>query len=79
MRAVTLANVVKVPLFVVHVMSKGAMGIIARARAAGQRVIGEALSSGIGVNQSLIWDSDYLVQPYLGYCPSPAYFLHHAG
>ncbi|KAK9821070.1 hypothetical protein WJX74_008872 [Apatococcus lobatus] len=59
LRAVTLAKVAGVPLFVVHVMSKGAMEVVARARTAGQRVVGEALSSGIGVNQSLIWYSDF--------------------
>lgn len=40
-RAIRLAGVVGVPLYVVHVMSEDAMEEIARARMAGQRVVGE--------------------------------------
>ncbi|KAK9863923.1 hypothetical protein WJX84_003513 [Apatococcus fuscideae] len=58
-RAVMFANLANVPLFVVHVMSRGAMEVIAKARTAGQRVIGETLASAIGLNQSLIWSSDF--------------------
>ena len=45
-RAIRLAALVGAPLYVVHVMAAGAAQQVAAARAAGQRVIGEAVLSG---------------------------------
>ena len=53
-RAIRLARFVNVPLYVVHVMSKGAAEEISRARDLGQRVIGEAVASGIACDESQV-------------------------
>ncbi|EFJ48385.1 hypothetical protein VOLCADRAFT_60577, partial [Volvox carteri f. nagariensis] len=58
-RAVRLAGVVGVPLYVVHVMSIDAMEEIARARRAGQRVVGEPVSSGLALDESPMWDTNF--------------------
>ena len=51
------------PLYVVHVMSSGAAALVAAARAAGQRVIGEAIASGIGAYEASIFSPDFKVSP----------------
>lgn len=53
-RAIRLARFVNTPLYVVHVMSKDAADEVAAARALGQRVIGEAVASGIGMDDSKV-------------------------
>eukprot|EP00878_Enallax_costatus_P020282 GHUV01021433.1.p1 GENE.GHUV01021433.1~~GHUV01021433.1.p1 ORF type:complete len:434 (+),score=101.61 GHUV01021433.1:390-1691(+) len=58
-RAIKLAKFVGVPLYVVHVMSIDAMEEVARARQAGQRVIGEPVASGLALDESLMWDTNY--------------------
>jgi len=58
-RAIKLAAWVGVPLYVVHVMSKEALGEVARARAAGQRVFGEAVASGVALTDQGLWDPDF--------------------
>jgi dihydropyrimidinase len=51
-RAIKLAAHVNTPLYVVHVMSKDALEEIVRAKAAGYRVIGEAVASGISLTDA---------------------------
>ncbi|CAI5954506.1 unnamed protein product, partial [Closterium sp. NIES-65] len=58
-RAIRLANVVGVPLYVVHVMSAGAAREVAEARRRGQRVVGEPVVSGIALNDSHLWSPDF--------------------
>lgn len=60
-RAIVLAKNVNVPLYVVHVMSGGAAGHIGSARAKGQRVIGEAVASGIAASEASAFDPDFKV------------------
>ncbi|KAB1227520.1 Dihydropyrimidinase [Morella rubra] len=68
-RAIHLAGFVNTPLYVVHVMSIDAVEEIARARkteitshfqAAGQRVIGEPIAAGLALDDSRIWDPDFI-------------------
>ena len=49
-RAITIANQVNVPLYVVHVMSKSAAYEVERAKAAGINVYGEPLAAGLAVD-----------------------------
>eukprot|EP00850_Spirogloea_muscicola_P021393 SM000247S08282 [mRNA] locus=s247:137920:140950:+ [translate_table: standard] len=58
-RAIRLAKFVNVPLYVVHVMSIDALEEVAKARLAGQRVIGEPVISGLVLDDSYIWDTDF--------------------
>ena len=58
-RALRLAEYVNVPLYVVHVMSAGAADEVARARRAGQRVVGEAVASGFAAEEHRVWDPDF--------------------
>ncbi|KAL2612473.1 hypothetical protein R1flu_024165 [Riccia fluitans] len=58
-RAIKLAHFVNTPLYVVHVMSIDALDEIARARAQGIRVVGEPVTSGLALNDSVLWDSDF--------------------
>ncbi|KAH9741762.1 Dihydropyrimidinase [Citrus sinensis] len=74
-RAIRLAEFVNTPLYVVHVMSMDAMEEIAKARKAGpnflnitiplcdscrQRVIGEPVVSGLVLDDSWLWHSDFV-------------------
>ncbi|KAM7523447.1 hypothetical protein LguiA_013349 [Lonicera macranthoides] len=59
-RAIRLADFVNTPLYVVHVMSIDAMEEIARARKSGQRVIGEPVVSGLALDDSGLWDPDFI-------------------
>ena len=47
-----MAAHVNTPLYVVHVMSKDALEEIVRAKAAGLRVVGEAVASGISLTDA---------------------------
>lgn len=58
-RAMYLAKYVNTPIYVVHVMSKGAAAEIAAAKLRGQRVIGETIASGIAAEEGKIWDPDF--------------------
>eukprot|EP00250_Pteridium_aquilinum_P032946 c498_g1_i1 orf=145-1728(+) len=58
-RAIRLAGFVNTPLYVVHVMSVEAMEEIVKARQSGQRVIGESVVSGLALDDSMLWDSDF--------------------
>ncbi|XP_010247482.1 PREDICTED: dihydropyrimidinase isoform X2 [Nelumbo nucifera] len=60
-RAIRLASFVNTPLYVVHVMSIDAMEEIAKARKAGQRVIGEPVVSGLVLDDSGLWDPDFTI------------------
>ncbi|XP_059665414.1 dihydropyrimidinase [Cornus florida] len=59
-RAIRLAGFVNTPLYVVHVMSIDAMEEIAKARKSGQRVIGEPVVSGLVLDDSGLWDPDFI-------------------
>ncbi|KAF6170564.1 hypothetical protein GIB67_031972 [Kingdonia uniflora] len=58
-RAIRLASFVNVPLYVVHVMSIDAMEEIAKAQKSGQAVVGEAVVSGLVLDDSTLWDPDF--------------------
>ncbi|KAI3450046.1 hypothetical protein Pfo_006711 [Paulownia fortunei] len=58
-RAIRLAGFVNTPLYVVHVMSIDAMEEIAKARKSGQKVIGEPVVSGLVLDDSGLWDSNF--------------------
>ncbi|ERM98133.1 hypothetical protein AMTR_s00095p00057460 [Amborella trichopoda] len=59
-RAIRLAAFVNTPLYVVHVMSIDALEEIAQARKSGQRVIGEPVVSGLVLDESKLWDPDFI-------------------
>ncbi|TYH04547.1 hypothetical protein ES288_A08G015400v1 [Gossypium darwinii] len=59
-RAIRLASFVNTPLYVVHVMSIDAMEEIAKARKTGQKVIGEPVVSGLVLDDSKLWDPDFI-------------------
>lgn len=61
-RAIKLAQLVNVPLYVVHVMSSGAAKFVREARAAGQRVIGEAVASGFAASEASVFHPDFRVR-----------------
>ncbi len=52
-RAIAIANVLNTPLYIVHVSCKESLDAITRARAAGQRVYGEALAGHLIVDDSV--------------------------
>ena len=60
-RAIRLARFVDTPIYIVHVMSRGAAEEISRARDLGQRVIGEAVTSGFACDESQVLDPDFKV------------------
>ena len=47
------------PLYVVHVMSGGAVDEVARALRGGQRVVAEAVASGFAADERMVWDPDF--------------------
>ncbi|KAL6284567.1 hypothetical protein ACE6H2_015496 [Prunus campanulata] len=59
-RAIKLASFMNTPLYVVHVMSIDAMEEISKARKSGQKVIGEPVVSGLVLNDSWLWDPDFV-------------------
>jgi hypothetical protein len=60
-RALRLAAYAGAPLYVVHVMSGGAAEEVARARARGERVVGEAVAAGLALDESRMWDSNWTI------------------
>ncbi|GAV62133.1 Amidohydro_4 domain-containing protein [Cephalotus follicularis] len=59
-RAIRLASFVNTPLYVVHVMSIDALEEIAKARNSGQKVIGEPVVSGLVLDDSELWNPDFI-------------------
>ncbi|MGK4329849.1 dihydropyrimidinase [Lonsdalea quercina] len=57
-RAITIANVLGVPIYVVHVSCQESAEVIARARARGQRVYGEVLAGHLTIDDSVYRDPD---------------------
>ena len=60
-RAIAIAGVLEVPLYVVHVSCAESADAIARARAAGQRVFGEVLAGHLVVDDSVYRNPDFAV------------------
>lgn len=60
-RAITLAGIVGAPLYIVHVMSRGAATAIAAARAAGQPVYGEVVAAGVAGDSQGVRSKNYTV------------------
>jgi dihydropyrimidinase len=60
-RAIAIADVLQVPLYVVHVSCAEAAEAIARARARGQRVFGEVLAGHLVVDESVYRHPDFAV------------------
>jgi dihydropyrimidinase len=60
-RAITIAEAVNVPLYIVHVSCSEATDAIARARARGHRVYGEVLSQHLLIDESVYYHPDFAV------------------
>jgi dihydropyrimidinase len=58
-RAIAIANVINVPIYVVHVSCADSAEAIARARARGQRVYGEVLAGHLVLNDSVYRNPDF--------------------
>ncbi|HEY1151869.1 MAG TPA: dihydropyrimidinase [Pseudoduganella sp.] len=58
-RAIAIASVLGTPLYIVHVSCKESLDAITRARAAGQRVYGEALAGHLIVDDSVYEHPDF--------------------
>jgi len=58
-RAIAIADVLNVPIYIVHVSCIEAADAIARARARGQRVYGEVLAGHLAVDDSVYRDPDF--------------------
>ncbi|WP_298770290.1 dihydropyrimidinase [uncultured Shewanella sp.] len=58
-RAIKIAEVMNVPLYVVHVSCKDSLDAIVHARNAGQRVFGECLAGHLVVDESVYRHSDF--------------------
>ncbi|MGF6415608.1 dihydropyrimidinase [Paraburkholderia sp. MM5482-R1] len=58
-RAIRIAQVLGVPVYIVHVSAKDALEAIARARGEGQRVFGEVLAGHLVIDESVYRDPDW--------------------
>ena len=53
---ITIADAVNLPLYIVHVMKRGANDELKRAKLKGKVVFGEALAAGLGTDGRHYWD-----------------------
>jgi len=58
-RAIRIAEVIGVPVYIVHVSARQALEAITRARSEGQRVFGEALAGHLLIDDSVYRDTDW--------------------
>jgi dihydropyrimidinase len=58
-RAIRIAQVLGVPVYIVHVSAKDALEAIARARGEGQRVFGEVLAGHLVIDEAVYRDPDW--------------------
>jgi dihydropyrimidinase len=58
-RAITIANVLNTPVYIVHVSCAESLAAITRARANGQRVYGEALAGHLVIDDSVYSNPDF--------------------
>jgi dihydropyrimidinase len=58
-RVITIAGLLDMPVYIVHVSTEDATAAITRARAAGQRVYGEVLAQHLVVDESVYWNEDF--------------------
>lgn len=58
-RAITIADSVNTPIYIVHVMSKSSADVVADWRRRGARVFGEPIAAGLGVDGSHCWHHDW--------------------
>jgi dihydropyrimidinase len=71
LRAVTMAELLQVPLYVVHVSAAGAAEAIGAARARGAKIVGETLPGFLAIDESVYADPDFDVAA--GHVMSPPY------
>lgn len=57
-RAIRIAQVLGVPVYIVHVSARESLQAITRARSEGQRVFGEALAGHLVIDDSVYWSDD---------------------
>ena len=78
--AISIAETINIPLYVVHVMKKSAAQEIRRAKKKGYVVFGEALAAGLGVDGSHYlnpdWDhaAGYVMSPVIDQDPTTKEF-----
>jgi dihydropyrimidinase len=58
-RVITLAGLLGAPIYIVHVSTAQTVGVISRARAAGQRVYGEVLAQHLVIDDSVYRNPDW--------------------